>query len=190
MPRPSDFDRRSLVAAGLAAGVVGAPAAALAADSAPVIVRRARDSLAHLYATNATAKAIGASARAVLVFPSIVKAGFVVGGMGGDGALLTPKQVLGFYRIVAGSVGFQLGAQTFSYAMFLINEKAVQHARSSNGWAVGVGPSLVFVDAGASKNLDTTNLSKDIYAFAYGERGLMGGITLDGSKISKITPSA
>jgi lipid-binding SYLF domain-containing protein len=110
--------------------------------------------------------------------------------MGGDGALLTPREVLGFYRIVAGSVGFQLGAQTFSYAMLLINANAVEHARSSNGWSVGVGPSLVLVDAGASKSMDTTNLSKDIYAFAYGERGLMGGITLDGSKISKITPSA
>ena len=180
------YHRRSILAAGLACGL---PLASTAyADSAATITARALERLDHLTAADDKAKVLAQRARAVLVFPSIVKAGAFVGGMTGEGALLRSGQALGFYRIVAGSVGFQLGAQRFSYAMFFMTDAALQYARQQQGWAIGAGPSVVLVDQGFARQMNTMNLPHDIYSFASGARGLMAGTGLEGSKITPITP--
>ena len=118
------------------------------ADSAAQIDRDVRAALQGLYAKDAGAKALGAKAVAVLVFPNIVKAGLVVGGQYGEGALLAKGKTLGYYSTRAVSYGMQAGAQTFGYAMFLMTEKAYQHVNDTNGWEIGTGPSIVVMDKG------------------------------------------
>ena len=88
----------------------------------------------------------------------------------------------------AGSFGLQAGVQTYGYAMFLMNDAAVQQLDAANGFEVGVGPSVVLLDEGKAKQMTTTTAKDDIYAFVFGQKGLMAGIGIQGNKISKINP--
>ena len=160
------------------------------ADSSAEISRNARSALNSLYATNPTARTVAKQARAVLVFPKIVKAGFMVGGQAGVGALLINGRTAGYYNTVAASYGFQAGLQKFSYAMFFMNDAALQYLNKSGGWEVGSAPSLVVVDTGLARSLSTTTLRKGIYVFFFNQKGLMGGIGLQGTKITRYTPGA
>lgn len=164
-----------------AAMMLAAPARA--ADSLDQDVRNA---LSSLYKNTPAAKALGAKAKAILVFPRIVKAGFIVGGQGGDGALLKGGKTVGYYNTGGLSVGLQAGAQSFGYALFLMSDAAVKHLESTDGWELGVGPSIVVVDHGAAAALTTTTAHSDIYAFFFDQKGLMAGMGLQGTKVSKI----
>lgn len=176
-------------AALLALGALAAPAHAQTPPSrAQQLARDAREALARLYAVDVKARELGAKARAILVFPRILKAGLVWGGQGGEGALIDNGQVTRFYRIAAGSFGFQAGAQTFSYALFFITSSALDYLSRSGGWSVGSGPSVVIVDKGLAKSITTTTLTQDVYAIPFGQRGLMAGTGLEGSKITEIHP--
>lgn len=180
-------NRRALLVAG-AAGLVSTLAAPAAWADAAELVQEARRALDRLYGEDETARALGARARAVLVFPEITKAGFIVGGENGEGVLLMGQQVVGFFRTSAGSIGLQAGAQKYGYALFFMNDKAIDYVRRNQGFSIGSGPSVVLVDKGFAKSLNTTTLRKDIYAVVFDQRGLMGGIGLQGSKISQIKP--
>ena len=158
------------------------------AASAGEISRDARAALQDLYRNNSAAKYVGSKAKAVLVFPRILKAGFLVAGQHGEGALLVGGRTAGYYNTVAASYGFQAGVQKFGYALFFMNDKAMEHLHGQGGWELGSAPSLVVVDQGISKSLSTTSLKKGIYAFFFNQKGLMGGLGLQGSKISEIHP--
>jgi lipid-binding SYLF domain-containing protein len=132
------------------------------------------------------ARMIGEKAKAVLVFPRIVKAGFIVGGQYGEGVLLINGKLIAHYNSVAASYGLQAGVQSFGYALFLMNDKALQYLDKSDGWELGVGPSLVIVDKGKAKSLTTTTLKDDVYAFIFDQKGLMAGLGIQGSKITKL----
>ena len=114
-------------------------------------------------------------ARGILVFPSIVKAGFMFGGQYGKGALRKNGETVGYYSTVAASYGLQAGVQTFGYAMFFMNEKSLEYLNESEGWEVGVGPSIVVMDKGMGKSLTTTTGRSDVYAFIFNQQGLMAG---------------
>jgi len=172
----------------MAGAACAAQAGPSAAKSARDIALDARTALDRLYAVRPEARSWGRNAKAIMVFPSIVKAGFMIGGQTGEGAMFVRGAPIGFYRISAASFGLQAGAQSFSYAMFYMTDSAVEYAKSSKGWAVGSGPSVVVMDEGKAKNMNTTTLRKDIYAVAYGQQGLMGGLGMEGSKISRIHP--
>jgi lipid-binding SYLF domain-containing protein len=144
--------------------------------------------LKQLYATNPTAKVIGEKAVAVLVFPSITKGGFIVGGQYGVGALRKGGKTVGYFNTVAGSWGLQAGIQKYGYALFFMNKKAMVTLKNRKGWELGTGPSIVIVDEGLAKSLTTTTLKDDVYAVIFDQKGLMAGIGLQGSKITKITP--
>lgn len=175
----------------LIAAAAAAPAGASAAATAEELADDARRALDRLYATKPETREWGAQAKAILVFPTIVKAGaFLAGGQGGDGALFVNNEVVGFFRIAAASFGLQLGGQKFSYALFFMTQKAVDYAKSSSGWAIGSGPSVVVVDEGAAKNMNTTTIRKDVWAVPFGQKGLMAGLGLEGSKISRIHPKS
>ncbi len=139
-----------------------------------------------LYAQSDKARAYGRDARAILVFPRIVKAGLVVSGQSGEGVLFVDGQPAGYYRLSAASLGLQAGGQTFGYALFLMNDTAVNYLRANDGWAIGTGPSMVVVDAGAAAAVNTTTERKDIYAFPFDQKGPMAGIDLEGSKITRL----
>jgi len=158
------------------------------AASATEIDRDATQALSMLYRTTPGAKALADKSKAILIFPSIVKGGFIVAGQFGDGALRKRGRTVGYYRSIAASYGFQAGAQSFGYVLFFMDEASLRYLNNSGGWELGTGPSLVVLDKGFGKNLSTTTLQKGVYAFIFNQRGLMGGIGIQGSKITKINP--
>jgi len=145
-----------------------------------------REALRNLYKTNSLAEKLSHSAKAILVFPNIVKAGLVFGGSYGEGELLEGEKTPDYYNTVSGSWGLQAGAQSYGYVVFLMTDKAVAQLHDVHGWEVGVGPTVVVVDEGVAKNLSTSTLQDDAYAFIFNQQGLMAGISLEGSKVSRI----
>ncbi len=141
-----------------------------------------------LYAKSPAAVELFKVAKGVLIFPSIKKAGFLVGGQYGDGALLMKGKTVGYYNTVAGSYGLQAGAQEFAYALFFMDTDSLEYLNKSDGWEVGVGPSIVYVDEGMAKTMTSSTAQKGIYAFIYGQKGLMAGLGIQGSKITRINP--
>jgi len=142
-----------------------------------------------LYAGSPIAKQLGKTAKAILIFPKVKKAGFLIGGQYGEGALRVNGKTHSYYKSTAASFGLQAGGQKFGYAMFLMNDDAVEYLKKSSGWEVGVGPTLVVVDEGASANLSTSTAKSDIYVFFFGQKGLMAGLSVEGSKITKFDPN-
>jgi len=161
------------------------PAPALAASAAE-LDRDARAGLQQLYAKNPKARELGAKAKGILVFPGIVKAGFMFGGQYGEGALIKGGRTVGYYNTVAASYGFQAGVQKYGYALFFMTDAALKYLDKSEGFEVGSAPSLVVLDEGKSGSLSTTTLQNDMYAMFFDQKGLMGGLGLQGTKISKI----
>ncbi|SIS96661.1 YSC84-related protein [Neptunomonas antarctica] len=156
------------------------------AATAEDLDKDSRQALQTLSDTRPVAKILSRSAKAVLVFPNIVKAGLVFGGSYGEGELLVGSQVIDYYNTVTGSWGMQIGAQSYGYAVFLMTDNAVNYLKKSNGWEIGVGPTVVVVDEGVAKNLSTSSLKDDAYAFIFSQQGLMAGISIEGTKISRI----
>ena len=165
---------------------VGTPAAA--GDDAAEISKNANAALQSLYGQVDGAKALGAKAHAILVFPKVTKAGLGIGGQSGEGALMKDGKTVGYYRTSGASIGLQAGAQTYGYALFFMNPKALQALDQANGFEVGVGPSIVVLDEGKAKSSTTTTMKEDVYAFIFGQKGLMAGLGIQGNKISKIDP--
>jgi len=156
------------------------------AASAVGIDADADAALIKLYESQPVAKMLAEKAAGVLIFPNIVKAGFVIGGQYGEGALRKKGKTVAYYNSVAGSYGLQAGAQSFGYALFLMTDSAVEYLNRSDGWEIGVGPSVVVVDEGIARTLTSTTLKSDVYAFIFDQKGLMAGLGLQGSKITKI----
>ena len=140
----------------------------------------------NLVAKVPAAKALSKSAVAVLVFPKILKAGLVIGGQSGDGVLLRGGKAEGYYNTSGASYGLQAGAQEFGYAMFFMNEKALKTLTETDGFEVGVGPSVVVVDEGMGKSVTSITMKDDVYAFIFAQKGLMAGVGLQGNKITRL----
>ncbi len=157
-----------------------------AASRAKDIDKDAAHALEVLYRTSPVAEDVSKKARAVLVFPKIVKAGLIIGGSYGEGALRKGGKTSAYYNSVSASWGLQAGAQSYGYVVFLMNDKAVDYLASSKGWEIGVGPTVVIVNEGVAKNLSSTTLQDDAYAFIFGQTGLMAGVSIEGAKISRI----
>jgi len=166
----------------LSVGFGGAVNAANAQD----LNRDASGALQRLYESNPAAAAIGERAQAVLVFPNIIKAGLVFGGAYGEGVLFRDGEVADYYNSFTGSWGLQIGAQSYGYALFLMTDAALAGLYSSNGWEVGVGPTVVLINEGVGANLSSTTLQDDAYAFIFNQQGLMAGVSVEGSKITRI----
>ena len=160
----------------------------VSAASSAEIDKKVEIALETLYRGSPAARELSTVAKGILVFPDIIKGGLIVGGQYGEGALLIQGKNAGYYNTVAASYGLQAGVQSFGYALFLMTDEALQYLQKSSGWEIGVGPSVVVVDKGLARNLSTTTAKEDIYAFAFGQKGLMAGLGLQGSKITRINP--
>jgi lipid-binding SYLF domain-containing protein len=156
------------------------------AATAEDLDKDSRQALQTLYKAEPLAETLSRTAKAVLVFPNIVKAGLVFGGSYGEGEMIKGSKVVDYYNSVTGSWGLQAGAQSYGYAVFLMTDKAVRYVEETKGWEVGVGPTVVVVDAGVAKNLSTSSLKDDAYAFIFSQQGLMAGVSIEGTKISRI----
>jgi lipid-binding SYLF domain-containing protein len=144
--------------------------------------------LKQLYAKSPVAVKLSKEAKGILVFPSITKVGLLLGGQYGEGALIEGGKTIGYYNSVAASYGLQAGAQKFGYAMFFMDTPSLDYLKNSAGLEIGVGPTIVFVDEGTGKVVSTSTTKEGIYAFVYGQKGLMAGIGIQGSKITRINP--
>jgi lipid-binding SYLF domain-containing protein len=146
----------------------------------------AAQALQALYKTNPTAESIGKKAKAILIFPKITKAGLVFGGSYGEGVLMKGSTVSGYYNSVSASWGWQAGAESYGYVVFLMNDKAESYLNASKGWELGVDPSVVVVNEGVAKNLSTSTLKGNAYAFVFDQQGLMASLSIEGTKVSHI----
>jgi lipid-binding SYLF domain-containing protein len=132
------------------------------------------------------AKQLASQAKGILVFPSIVKAGFLFGAQYGEGALRRKGKTAGYYNTVAASYGLQAGIQSFGYALFFMSDSALAYLDKSGGFELGTGPSIVVLDEGTARAFTTTTTQHDIYAVFFDQKGLMAGLGIQGSKITRI----
>ena len=172
----------------LASGCVTSPGPVLTPTDEASMNSAATVALKNLYANNPAAKALGSKALAILIFPDVLKGGFMIGAQLGNGVLRQNGRTTGYYNIVAASYGWQVGIQQFGYALFLMNDSAMAYLNNTDGWQVGVGPSIVVMDQGMARSIDTTTVQKDVYAFIFDQSGLMAGTGLQGSKITRLGP--
>ena len=156
------------------------------AATAEDLSKDASQALATLYKNNPAAESLSKRAKAVLVFPNIVKAGLVFGGSYGEGVLTKNSQFVGYYNSVSASWGWQAGAESYAYVVFLMSNKAVTYLDKTKGWEIGVGPTVVVVNEGVAKNLSSSTLKGDAYAFIFDQQGLMASLSIEGTKISRI----
>ncbi len=145
-----------------------------------------KQALAILVKANPIAAVMSKKAKATLIFPNVVKAGLIFGGAYGEGVLLKGAQFDGYFNSVTVSFGWQAGAQSYGYVVFLMSEKAIQYVRDTHGLEIGVGPTVVMVDEGSAKNLTSSTLKHDAYAFIFDQQGLMASLSIEGTKISRI----
>jgi lipid-binding SYLF domain-containing protein len=156
------------------------------AASARELDRNARKALAELYARSPVAREKGEKATAILVFPGITKGGFIVGGQYGEGVLIKDGKTAGYYNTVSASYGLQAGIQKYGNALFFMSDSMLQYLDKSGGWELGSAPSIVVADKGAAGGISTTSAKADAYAFFFSQKGLMGGLGLQGTKVTKI----
>ena len=131
-------------------------------------------------------KELATKAAGILVFPSVMKAGFFVGGDYGEGALLVGGKTTDYYSTAAISFGLQLGAQSRSEVILFMDKDTLENFRVHDGWAAGLDGSVAVIDNGAGKGINTETAKEPIIAFIFSNKGLMGNLSLEGSKFSKI----
>jgi len=141
--------------------------------------------LTELYSSVPGSRELVAKARGVLVFPSVIQAGFGIGGEYGEGALRVDGATTGYYSTASGSFGFQAGAQSKALIYLFMTQEALDKFRNSSGWTAGADASVSLIKLGANGTIDTSSVSNSVNAFALTNAGLFGGVTVNGSKISK-----
>lgn len=186
----SQISRRTILsfAVMLAVAMASAPWSSASAANAKEINAEVNASLKQLRAMGPKQRDLLNKAVGVLVFPKIIKGGFMIGGQYGEGALRIKDRTAGYYTIAAASFGLQAGGQTFSYALLFMNQEALEYLRKSDGWAFGSGPSVVVMDEGLAASNTSTTITHDVVAIPYGQSGLMAGLGLEGSKITPFHP--
>jgi lipid-binding SYLF domain-containing protein len=179
--------RRTLLVGALSLLAVGVTAPRSEAASAQDIDSGVAATLDRFFREVGGAYELANRAAGILVFPTVVKAGFGVGGEYGEGALHVRGRPVGYFNTVSASIGFQLGAQARSVIIMFMTEQALERFRRTDGWRVGVDAGVTLVTVGASGSIDTNKINSPVIGFILGETGLMYNLTLEGSKISRIT---
>jgi lipid-binding SYLF domain-containing protein len=180
--------RRMLAVVGAMLATASLIPQAAGAATASGLDAAGKAALARLYAKSARAQEFGKLSVGILVFPRIIKAGLLVGGMSGDGVLFEHGRPAGYYNLSGASYGLQAGGQTYAYALFFLKRSALDYIHKVDGWAIGSGPSVVVADKGIAEAGDTTTLTQDVYAVPFSAKGLMASLSLQGSKITPIHP--
>jgi lipid-binding SYLF domain-containing protein len=181
----TNFAGLNIVVLSLACILMVAASQAMAA-SAIEIDAKVDATLEKFYKEVAAAEKLARKATAILVFPSIIKAGFGIGGEYGEGALRIGGKTADYYSSAAASIGFQLGAQSKAVILMFMTREALNNFRSSDGWEIGVDGSVALIEIGAGGSIDTTNIKDPVIGFVFGQKGLMYNLTLEGSKMTKI----
>ena len=182
--------RRALASAAIALLAAMGPftTAPASARTAEEITEQGITTLHLLEEREPSSRLFARNAKAILVFPSILKAGFIFGGESGNGVLLVNGHADGYYNLSGGSWGLQIGGQDFSYVVFFMNNGSVRYLRETGGFAAGTGPSIVVINKSAAAEANTTTIAKDVVAYPFNGKGLMADLTLQGTKITRIHP--
>lgn len=162
------------------------PAPGASAGSAAQIDADVQATLKEFFWEVRGSRELVAKSAAVLVFPTVVKAGIGIGGEYGEGALITRGRTIDYYNTISASIGFQLGAQARSVIIVFMTPEALESFRRVDGWKVGVDGSVALVSVGVGGSIDTTRITNPIVGFIFDGKGLMYNLTLEGSKISRI----
>src|SRR5262245_7107986 len=179
--------KNALVIALAAAMVLKPMSEAVASPEGDALEADAEFALQMLYDSSENAAQMGKDAKAVLIFPEVVKIGFMFAGGFGEGVLIKDGKVAGHYNTTSGSYGFQAGAHRYGYAVFLMTDEAVKYLDRSKGWEIGAGPSITMVDFGRAKKITSTTMNTDAYAVVFDQHGLMAGVGLEGNKITQVS---
>jgi lipid-binding SYLF domain-containing protein len=157
------------------------------AQSTERLDRDATAALNALYAAAPGANALAARAKAVLVFPDVKKAAFLVGVQSGEGVLFEDGKITGHYSIGGVQAGLEAGAASYNYALFFMSDTALRGLlERRDGFDIGFDPNIVFVSVGATKEATAATAQADVYGYVFGEQGLMGGLSLQGVKITRL----
>lgn len=178
---------KKLTFLGLIAALTIAFSSYAMAEAAPVIDAKVDVALKEFKKEKGAAEFLE-KAYAVLVFPSVVKGGFGIGGQYGEGAVRVDGNTTAYYKITSASFGFQLGLQKTSYIFAFKDKDVLDNFMRSNGWEAGIDGSIAVAKWGAGKNIGSISFEKPIYAFAFGAKGLMYNLTFEGTKFSKFNP--
>jgi lipid-binding SYLF domain-containing protein len=179
-----------LAASGL--GFAGCTTTSSASGNAGIAGKResinadVNSTLARLYSTANGSRELVAKARGVLVFQSVIQAGFWIGGQYGEGALRVGGQTAGYYSTAGGSFGLQIGAQSKAIIFLFMTQDALERFRNSDGWAVGADATVAVVKVGANGDIDTSTATAPVQAFVLTNAGLMAGVSLEGTKITRL----
>lgn len=162
------------------------PLGAVAASKAEIDAK-VEAALEDFYKTSPAGKKLAARASGMLIFPSVIKAGIGIGGEYGEGALLVGGTTAAYYNIASASIGFQLGAQVKSEIILFMSQAALEHFRNRDGWEAGVDGSVAIATFGVGGEIDTETQKSEIIGFIFSNKGLMYNVSLEGSKISRIS---
>lgn len=184
---------KRIFVASLAALVVFASGCTTTGSSSgdPATRRQAIDSsvdnaLANLYQQEAGSRELVGRAKAVLVFPAVLEAGFIVGASRGDGALRKGGKTVSYHRTTAGSIGLQAGAQSTAMFLLFMTDDALRSFESSRGWTAGVDASVTVLTVGASAQMTTATAQQPVIGYVLSNSGLMAGVSVDGARITRL----
>jgi lipid-binding SYLF domain-containing protein len=168
--------------------IVGVAAESAWAKTAQEINAGVNACLERFYKQVNGGKEIAAKAKGVLVMPNVVKAGFIIGGEYGEGALRVGGRSVSYYNIASGSIGFQIGGEAKDFVILFMTSDALKQFQASQGWEVGIDGNVALVTIGGGDRVDFTKMNDPIIAFVFDVKGLMADISLKGAKFTKITP--
>ncbi|RSE78287.1 twin-arginine translocation pathway signal [Achromobacter denitrificans] len=164
------------------------PSAAAKTDTREALDSAANATLDKLYEAAPSSRELVARARGVLVFPDVLSGSFIVGAEHGKGVLLVGQTAVGYYHTTSGSIGFQAGAQSKAMVLLFMTDDALTKFRNSSGWTVGADATVAIVNIGANGRIDTNTAKQPIVGFVMNNGGLMAGVSLEGTKVSKYEP--
>ena len=142
--------------------------------------------MSRLFQTVPGSRELVSKARGVLVFPSVIQAGLIVGGQYGEGSLRVGGSTVGYYSTVSGSFGLQAGAQSKAIIFLFMTQDALDKFRNTDGWSAGGDASVALVKMGANGAIDTTTATAPVEVFVMTNAGLMGDISINGTKVSRL----
>ncbi len=172
----------------LALGLLAAAAPSAAAKSASEIQAAVKACLERFAKQVGGGRELTAQAKGILVMPGVIKAGFILGGEYGEGALRVGGKTAGYYRLASGSIGLQIGGQAKDIVILFMTEEALRGFQASEGWEVGIDGNVALVNLGGGERVDFTRMKEPIIGFVFDVKGLMADISLKGAKFSRFHP--
>lgn len=156
------------------------------ADNKGEIDTSVSQALTKFYAQNPKHQELADSAVGILIFPRITKGGVGVGGEYGQGVLQVKGMPVDYYKITSASIGLTLGMANRSEIIMFMTQESLDTFTKSKGWKVGVDAGVAVMSLGAGGQYDTKTMQQPIIGFVFGEKGLIGDLSFEGSKITKI----